>query len=966
LSNLIQQSQPPQVALDQIIGLYNQGQLEQTISLAANLAQQYPNAPILYDILGAAYMGLKNADKTIESYKKALQLNPNHTDAYNNMGMALYDQGKFYEAVTSYQKALKIEPDFADAHYNLGNAFKEAGNLKKAIESYKASLAINPKDTEVLLNYGDALKSYGDFDEAIVSYKKALLENPNSADVQIKLTELLREKENTDKLCDLLFIKKSSSGNYAQSYFELGCQLQKNGELKMAITYFDRCLVIDPNYAEAYIFTGSIHQQQNEFEAAISVFYRLLKVQPDNPEVYFYIGAAHQMTGQLEKAMNAYEKALKINPDFADVHLNIGSCYLQWGDPEKAIHKFKKVLRIQPDNAQAYNNLGNAFEAQGALALAIDSFEKAIKVQPDLAEAFSNLGNVLKNKGDLSAAIDSHSQAIKIKPDYADAHNNLGVALKDNGEIGAAINSYKQALKIRPDYAEAYINMGNALQDKGELDAAINSYKQAIEIKPDCDEAYNNAVFSLQATKLQNCLLDERLRSLTEGVTSNSSEIAKAILKYKLDLGSVSARKSLDNVVSLLSNADSSSIKNPNFKVIESIPKPLITEKITALVHFGRSGTGLLHSLIDGHPEVSTLPSIYLSEFFDHSTWKKIIAGGWEEMADRFVSTYEVLFDASSANPITTISGTINNLGQKEGMMNLGRQRNEILSIDKKVFSKELNRLMAYHDRLDAHTYLRLVNSAFDKALNDHNKKSLIFYHIHNPNTYAKLNFLKLATDINWLMMVREPVQSCESWVQNYFREGNYTGVTNRIFSMLFEIDNIIYQNEISIGVRLEDLKKYPKKTIPALCDWMGIKEEGSLYEMTAQGKKWWGDPASPDFAKDGMKPFGKTSINRKVGSVFSKNDAFILRTLFYPFSVRFGYAEENTEQFKNDLQVIRPMLDQMFDFEKNIVMQTKAHTEQFMKSGSYLYLRSGMIERWNTLNEFHTYPNMIRPLDIN
>ena len=477
MSNLIQQSQLPQVAVDQIIGLYNQGQLEQTVSLAANLAQQYPNALILYDILGAAYMGLKNADKTIESYKKALQLNPNHTDAYNNMGMALYDQGKFYEAVTSYQKALKIEPDFADAHYNLGNAFKEAGNLKKAIESYKASLAINPKDTEVLLNYGDALKSYGDFDEAIVSYKKALLENPNSADVQIKLTELLREKENTDKLCDLLSIKKSSSGNYAQSYFELGCQLQKNGELKMAILYFDRCLVIDPNYAEAYIFTGSIHQQQNEFEAAISVFYRLLKVQPDNPEVYFYIGAAHQMTGQLEKAMNAYEKALKINPDFADVHLNIGSCYLQWGDPEKAIHKFKKVLRIQPDNAQAYNNLGNAFEAQGALSLAIDSFEKAIKVQPDLAEAFSNLGNVLKNKGDLSAAIDGHSQAIKIKPDYADAHNNLGVALKDNGEIGAAINSYKQALKIRPDYAEAHQNLSFAFLNTGRLKEGLDEYE---------------------------------------------------------------------------------------------------------------------------------------------------------------------------------------------------------------------------------------------------------------------------------------------------------------------------------------------------------------------------------------------------------------------------------------------------------------------------------------------------------
>ena len=182
---------------------------------------------------------------------------------------------------------------------------------------------------------------------------------------------------------------------------------------------------------------------------------------------------------------------------------------------------------------------------------------------------------------------------------------------------------------------------------------------------------------------------------------------------------------------------------------------------------------------------------------------------------------------------------------------------------------------------------------------------------------------------------------------------------------MLFEIDSIVYLKCNSIGVRLEDIKENPRQTIPALCKWMGIKEAESLYEMTAQGKKWWGDPSSEDFKKDGMDPFGKTSINRKVGSIFSEKDQFILRTLYYPFSVRFGYVQANFEQFKVDLQAIRPMLDQMFDFEKALVKRTQVDPKQFMKSGSYLYLRSGLVERWNTLNEFHTYPNMIEPLRI-
>ena len=63
------------------------------------------------------------------------------------------------------------------------------------------------------------------------------------------------------------------------------------------------------------------------------------------------------------------------------------------------------------------------------------------------------------------------------------------------------------------------------------------------------------------------------------------------------------------------------------------------------------------------------------------------------------------------------------------------------------------------------------------------------------------------------------------------------------------------------------------------------------------------------------MAPFGRASIQRKIGPVFSESDQFILRTLFCPFSVRFGYVQENELQFKDDLKSIRPMLDKTFDF---------------------------------------------------
>ncbi|MDB9834332.1 tetratricopeptide repeat protein, partial [Planktomarina temperata] len=516
-------------------------------------------------------------------------------------------------------------------------------------------------------------------------------------------------------------------------------------------------------------------------------------------------------------------------------------------------------------------------------------------------------------------------------------------------------------------YADAHSNMGVALQDKGELDAAIDSFKQALKIKPDYAEAWNNITFPLQAIKSRVSSEEELVSYYPEDTGSNYYQIAKSILNFKIKLGGTDAEKSLSESLNALAKADYSVIKKPEHSKDSASSQMELTDEVIALVHFGRSGTGLLHSLIDGHLEVSTLPSIYLSQYFDSSTWERIICGGWSQMADQFMAMYDVIFDAMSTVPVQTQSNKlISNIGRKEGMANVGDQRDEVLSVDKTLFSAELQRLMNCYDQLDSFLFFKLIHRAYDKTINNAHQKNLIFYHIHNPDTYAKLNFVQSAPKANWVMMVREPVQSCESWLKKSSQQNKYFEFTQKIRSMLFEIDNIIYYQQNSVGVRLEDLKECPRQTIPALCNWMGIEETESLYEMTAQGKKWWGDPASPDFARDGMNAFGKTSINRKLGSVFSTNDQFILRTLFYPFSVRFGYVEENAEQFKIDLQTIRPMLDDMFDFERTIAEQTEVDPERFMKSGSYLNFRSGLIERWDILNEFQTYPNMIAPLRIN
>ena len=645
----------------------------------------------------------------------------------------------------------------------------------------------------------------------------------------------------------------------------------------------------------------------------------------------------------------------------------LGAVFKETGRITESIIFMKKSVQINPKDAEAQNNLGVSLQELGKFDQAEVSFTKAINLEPNYIEAHSNLGNTYKDQGNFDKAIIAYHKAISINPHYAEAHYNIGHTYKLLGKLDKAIESYTKAIELNVNYAEAYNNLGNVFFEKGKTNESIEAYKNSILVKNNNHQAWHNIFYVLQCVKQNNSTIECFVSDLFKNTYSNSVETFKQILIYKLKRSYEIEEKDLEKTIDLISKNSNYKIKNlTNNNTTEDILNILPT-KVISLVHFGRSGTGLLHSLIDHHEQLYSLPGIYLSEYFDYSTWEKITANGWDSIVDNFISTYEVLFDSSSKTPVLSKGHRyIRNIGYSDGFTNLGNNRDEKLKLNKNLFKQKLNELVSHFRELDQLSFFKLIHIAYDRTINNYNKKDVIFYHIHNPDVYSQLNLIHLDTNHNWIVMVREPIQSCESWIKNNFQDNDYLNCSMKITTMLLDVDNIIYTKQNAIGLRLEDLKKHPKKTIKALCDWMEIEENQNLYEMTMQGKKWWGDPTSPDYLKDGMKPFGQSSIKRKIGLVFTKRDQLILKTFFYPFNVRFGYIKENEAQFKKDLRTIRPMLNEVFDFEKKIIKETKVCYKDFMKSGSYLNFRSILIERWNLLNKNYTYKNIVQPLFIN
>ena len=633
----------------------------------------------------------------------------------------------------------------------------------------------------------------------------------------------------------------------------------------------------------------------------------------------------------------------------------LGKLYTDQNRATDALYAILKAVELIPEDAGLLNNLGLIQQDLGELRDSVVSFKKSVEINPSYPEAKFNLANTFHKLGRKEEAKSYYLKALEINPGHFAANINLGVTFLEMNKYKDSEKFFRKSNNLKPDISLTHNYLGYTHFELNKLNDAFYSFLNAIEITPDYQEAWNNIYYPIKLIKPYDTKSLKSYFNFINKQEYTNLNLKLAILEYKLNIGKKEAKQFYDKALTSLLVKKKNIIKNP--KPIENSVK-IKPNKVIGLLHFGRSGSGLLHSLIDNHSEVMTLPSIYFSEFFDPDNWDELIKLGWEKIIDRFIEFYPVFFDARSPYPIKSINKSkIEKIGILEGMTSLGANKNEYLFLDKNLFKNELFNLISKYKHLDHLTFFYLVHYAYEKLINKKNNKKIILYHIHNPDVITKLNFARQEPDAKWIVIVRNPVDSLESWIYKAFYENRYYEVVNSIRAMLLQVDDIFFFNKDVIGLKLEDLKSKPENTITLLCKWMGIKKEKSLFEMTAQGKKWWGDRSNPH-----MPAFGSVSKS-KIGKIFSENDALVFNTLFYPFSVKFGYKKEDLNKFKNDLQLIKPLIDKIFNFEEKLADRIGMSHKDFMNLGSYRYLRKIINERYTILEGNGTYSNLISPI---
>ena len=695
----------------------------------------------------------------------------------------------------------------------------------------------------------------------------------------------------------------------------------------------------------------------------------VLKEFPRSYILHNIIGLAYTANERFDKAEDHYKKSIKLNPKSSLTFENYGNLLKTIGRIEGAIDNYKKSINLNPKNYKGLNNLAITLMGEELFHEAIKVLNKAININSKNYLAHLNMGNIYKDLDLNFEAIKHYQLALSDNENHIGLRNNLGLVLVRERRYEEALKHYLFLIKSDPENIRGLTNISSLYRNTGRLKKSLEYIERARLLNKEKEleeELYlNKATVELELGEFKNSIkstkeslnLNPNLYLAHDNLCLSMQKIGdfeNLKTSYGFLYKQLNASKELESKNDLL---------NKKLKKISSI--------VGLIKNSGRTGSIFLHSLLDGHPEITTLPGIYLKGFFHPHVWKKLYLNNknanWRKiLLQNFFIFYEALFDANSQ--VDVPGSPMNGLpGPASGLTTLGEDRSIVLKVDKKTFGKHMMAYLESFESMERSTFFKLIHLAYDSSIGRNTDAKLIFFHIHNPTFVESAQFLKDFPSVKFLQIIRDPIQALESWCKidnkkkfskpnkEYFQNNLYL---NKFATVLNYFYNPIikYSKETAV-IKLEDLKLNSDETLKKLSKWLQINYNKSIEMPTFQGHYYWGvSKLNPN-----IKGFSTESINRELGIFFSKNDQDRIKPLMYPFRKKYLYTVDDKEIFLNQLRYAENQINNAFDFEKEVLSLSLKEDEKInMQLKGLRILMMSVINNIKKSNDLIDFPYII------
>ena len=144
------------------------------VELLKRVTELEPKHKEAWDLLGSAYLALRQTDNAIQAINKAIENNPYHESAYNNLGRAYWEKRDYSKASEAFHKQLEVNPLDKYAHRNLGAMLLEQKKYAEALPELEKTVQLVPDDALSYVNLGTAQLESNQSEKALDSFDRAV------------------------------------------------------------------------------------------------------------------------------------------------------------------------------------------------------------------------------------------------------------------------------------------------------------------------------------------------------------------------------------------------------------------------------------------------------------------------------------------------------------------------------------------------------------------------------------------------------------------------------------------------------------------------------------------------------------------------------------------------------------------------------------------------------------------------
>ena len=187
-----------------------------------------------------------------EAFDRAIALNPEFVHlAYYGKSLVLIFENEYEAALVSLERATKIKSDFVPAFLHKSGILKVLNRPNEALIAIERAISLQDNNANLYSHKGQVLLKLKRYSEAEMAFKKAIAINPK-----------------------------------ATFYNNLGILHNEQGKTKLALTYYNQAIEINPRDANAYYNKGLLYYKQGKIDLAFTDFERMIKLSPNRAEGY--------------------------------------------------------------------------------------------------------------------------------------------------------------------------------------------------------------------------------------------------------------------------------------------------------------------------------------------------------------------------------------------------------------------------------------------------------------------------------------------------------------------------------------------------------------------------------------------------------------------------------------------------------------------------------------------------------